>query len=371
MTTSAEIGVPDAELEELMAQLEMETGVAVAASPPPVTKPKPSVVLSEEDELLAALDDQPTAAAAATVVVAADPAPVTANVATVLVPEDEVTALENELNGAADEARQAGVHVTPEDELAALERELAGEPVAVKDPVVAVGTPQVTAVKTLEVVQEVADSSDDERGMSFIPGEVLVDPETAPKPAPKPTAAPVEAHSAPGVDPFGPASTGGLQFFTDPSKFTATTSISDNDLDKCMIEQNGLRSFYGTEAARAERQAARIKVKFEILEATLYEEHRRLAAEEGEKVTEKALENRVKSDPRWGKGKLMVIDAAGISDINRALVESLRDRKDMLVQLGADRRDEMKGQARVMGAAGIAQELRDRAMGLVKEQQQS
>jgi len=350
MSTS-EISVPDKELEELMMQLEMETGVTVAASPAPVVTPKPSVALSVEDELLAALDHQP--------------------------PEDSTVVVSD---GAADEllaalepvsvSPAATITASPEDELAALERELAGEPVVVKEPVIAVGGAVVTSSKALEVVQEVADSVDDERGVSFIPGEVLVDPETAPQPAPKATAV-AETPTAALTNPFGgvPAD-GGLQFFTDPSKFTATTSISDNDLDKCMIEQNGLRSFYGTEAARAERQAARIKVKFEILEATLYEEHRRLAAEEGEKVTEKALENRVKSDPRWGKGKLMVIDAAGISDINRALVESLRDRKDMLVQLGADRRDEMKGQARVMAGSSLQQELKDRAMNAAKEQQQ-
>jgi len=362
MSTS-EISVPDKELEELMMQLEMETGVTVAASPAPVVTPKPSVALSVEDELLAALDHQPPEDST---VVVSDSAVTQLVAAAVAASPAELS------DGAADELLAAleSVSVSPEDELAALERELAGEPVVVKEPVIAVGGAVVTGSKALEVVQEVADSADDERGMSFIPGEVLVDPETAPKPAPKATAV-AETPTAALTNPFGavPAD-GGLQFFTDPSKFTATTSISDNDLDKCMIEQNGLRSFYGTEAARAERQAARIKVKFEILEATLYEEHRRLAAEEGEKVTEKALENRVKSDPRWGKGKLMVIDAAGISDINRALVESLRDRKDMLVQLGADRRDEMKGQARVMAGSSLQQELKDRAMNAAKEQQQ-
>lgn len=73
------------------------------------------------------------------------------------------------------------------------------------------------------------------------------------------------------------------------------------------------------------------------------------------------LENRVKSNPIWMKAKLAVIDAQGVSGINKALVESLKDRKDMLVQLGADRRGEMQGAVRTMASKDAAQSERDRA----------
>lgn len=470
---TAEIAVPDKELEDLMAQLEMETGVAVAPSPAPVVAAKPSVALSEDDELLAALGEDPAPAAVSVglfvgQIVGVEPHPASAAVGIAQVnigshtiqvacradrgleigkmvavgtpglvfngievkatdlrgtasdgqifsgkelgiseevknyepqggvvgalltaeslkslPWEDNSLAELEAELAAGEATAtittettaraeadaalstavtgAATTISPEDELAALEAELAG--VTLAAPVEAVGKPTQTAGKVLEIVQETSDS--EERGLSFIPGEVLHDPETAPKPvaaiATAETEVSLNLNPAPGA--------GGLQFFTDPAKFTVNTRISDTDLDTCLIEQNSLRSTYGVAAAKAEQQAARVKVKFEILEATLYEEQRRLAAEEGEKVTEKALENRVKSDPRWGKGKMLVIDAAGIADVNRALVESLRDRKDMLVQLGADRRDEMKGQARVMANASANAELALRAQNAVKGQQ--
>lgn len=363
MTT--EIAAPDLELEELMAQLELETGVAVAASPAPAAKVAPvaaavvaavvapvTTTTSEDDELLAGLDAQPSAAATAQVTMADDggaallaelegttaAAVVTPVAAAVVAPVVEASAL------------------SPEDEIAALEAELAGEAAPVVE---IVGTPKTTAPVILEIVQEV--HSDEPRGMSFIPGEILVDPE---KFAIEPTVQVVP-------DTTPKPALGALDFFTDPEKFTFDTAISDNDLDRCFIEQNSLRSFYGVAAAKAEKQAARVKIKFEVLEATLYEEHRRLAAEDGEKVTEKSLENKVKSDPRWMRAKMLVVDAACISDINRALVDSLRDRKDMLVQMGADRRDEMKGAARLMAGGGLAQDLRERATSTLKDQMQA
>jgi hypothetical protein len=155
---------------------------------------------------------------------------------------------------------------------------------------------------------------------------------------------------------------GPLQHYVDVDQFREDTHVSDINLDKCLIEQAGLRAYYGAQAARAEAQAARVKAKFEVVEATLYDHHRKQLALTGEKTTEKMVENAVKLDPRWLKAKNLVIEADTISSINRSLVESLKDRRDMLIQLGADRRDEFKGAARVLAEQGERDELRDRAL---------
>jgi hypothetical protein len=143
----------------------------------------------------------------------------------------------------------------------------------------------------------------------------------------------------------------------DVAQFKSETAVSDVNLDKCMMEQNSLRAYYGELAARAEAQASRVKVQVEIKEAELYDKHRKSLAATGEKVTEKAVENAVKLDPVWGAIKNRLIEAETIASINKSLVESLKDRRDMIIQLGADRRDEFKGQARVMAE----RELRERA----------
>lgn len=160
----------------------------------------------------------------------------------------------------------------------------------------------------------------------------------------------------------GTAGPGNLQHYVDVDQFRADTRVTEANLDQCMIEQSGLRAYYGAIAARAEAQAARVKAKFEVVEATLYDHHRKALAATGEKVTEKMVENAVKLDPRWIKAKNTVIEAETIATINKSLVESLRDRKDMLVQLGADRREELKGSLRIMEERQEREELRDRAL---------
>jgi predicted dinucleotide-utilizing enzyme len=114
-------------------------------------------------------------------------------------------------------------------------------------------------------------------------------------------------------------------------------------------------------AARAESQSDTLKARFEVIEAKLYDEHRKLLLASGEKVTEKMVENAVKMDVRWFKGKNTVIEAGSIAAINKQLVESIKDRRDMIIQLGADRRDEFKGQARIMAADAERDSLKDRA----------
>lgn len=153
-----------------------------------------------------------------------------------------------------------------------------------------------------------------------------------------------------------------LDFYIDVDKFRDDTKVTEATLDACMIEQNGLRAWYGAQAARAEAQAARVKAKFEVVECTLYDHHRKLLAAGSEKVTEKMVEAAVKLDSRWLKGKNLVIEAETIASINKGLVESIKDRRDMIIQLGADRRDEYKGAARVMAEQGQRDSMRDRAV---------
>lgn len=153
-----------------------------------------------------------------------------------------------------------------------------------------------------------------------------------------------------------------LEFFVDPATFQKETQVSEINLDKCMMEQNSLRAFYGAQAAYAEAQAARVKTRFEVTEASLYDEHRRGLAASGEKVTEKMVENTVKLDSRWLAAKENLIEADTIANVNKALVMSIVDRRDMIIQLGADRRDENKGAARIMEREQIASRARE-AMG--------
>lgn len=157
-----------------------------------------------------------------------------------------------------------------------------------------------------------------------------------------------------------------LNFYVDIPSFNRDTKLTEATLDSAMMEQSGLRAFYGSQAAQAEAQHARLKVRFEVLEAKLYDEHRKALAAGTEKVTEKMVENAVKLDPRWLKGKNTVIEADTIAAINKSLVISLADRKDMMVQLGADRREEFKGGVRIMAAQDERESIAERAKAAFK-----
>lgn len=157
-----------------------------------------------------------------------------------------------------------------------------------------------------------------------------------------------------------------LNFYVDVQSFNRDTKLTEATLDAAMMEQSGLRAFYGSQAAQAEAQHARLKVRFEVLEAKLYDEHRKLLAAGTEKVTEKMVENAVKLDPRWLKGKNTVIEADTIAAINKSLVISLADRKDMMVQLGADRREEFKGGVRMLAAQDERESIAERAKAAFK-----
>lgn len=205
--------------------------------------------------------------------------------------------------------------------------------------------------------------------------------ETQPEPEPAPAPAPVKAKPAPAPAPkeealdMGEAGEPGvlsadvpktsaraqLEFFVDVNQFNRDTKLTEATLDTAMMEQASLRAFYGSQAANAEAQHSRLKVRFDVLEAKLYDEHRKTLAAGGEKVTEKMVENAVKLDPRWSKAKNAVIEAETIASINKSLVISLADRRDMMIQLGADRREEYKGQLRITAAQDERESLAQRA----------
>ena len=153
-----------------------------------------------------------------------------------------------------------------------------------------------------------------------------------------------------------------LAYYVDASEFNEAARISEVELDRCMIEQNALRAYYGVLAAKAEAQATRVKNRFEVLEATLYNDVRGKLSGLDAKVTEKMIDNAIKIDPRWLKGKNLLAEAEEIAQTNKILAESLRDRASMLVQLGADRRDDFKGEMRTLSKQSDRDDLRERAL---------
>ncbi|TSP13996.1 hypothetical protein [Cupriavidus campinensis] len=270
--------------------------------------------------------------------------------------------LEAELGGAAPPVMPAptatdAAPANPElDDLAALEKLEATKTAAL--PIASVDD-DLAALEELDLPAgkgPLPDLTPEPKQPQEFPIKILTPPAEIIEPAPTPK---VVERVAP--EPAKSVATG-LEFYVDEDAFRASTSVSEVNLDQAMMEQSALRSYYGAMLARAEAQHARVKARFEVKEAQLYDTHRRSLAETGEKVTEKAVENAVKLDPAWLTAKNLVIEAESIAGVLKALNESLKDRRDMVIQLGADRRDETKGQARIMAREAAHQATRDAAL---------
>jgi hypothetical protein len=384
MAVQQETPIGDDDLDALMAQLEEETAGMVAA--PPAAKAAPVV----EDDPLAGLDEDPTVFAPATtakVEAAVDLDPtdprdsgivdleteakldrqIAAANASAAEPslDDELAALEAEMGGTATAARK------PDDKFAALAgklkdkypsdipkaaKELNKAGVVSEDDAVALAQAQAAREETLdEELKAIA-------GTLKPAGKVaaaLPDPDETPK---NPNPPPVEEKPA-AARSTAPA---GLQHSIDVAQFRKDISVSETNLDNCMMEQAGLIAYYVEQAAKAEAQYLRLKARFGVLEAQLYDTHRKALVAAGEKATEKQVENAVKIDPKWLHNQNIVIEAETIATINKGLVESLKQRRDMIIQLGADRREEGKGAARIVAAGAAHADAKSRAMELAK-----
>jgi hypothetical protein len=335
--TTPEIPVPDDELDSLMLELEEATGVPAAAPAPKktpvVATPEPT---SDELEGLDELDEAP-----ASTPVEAD---LTLSDEDLIVLEEEGTTVVLAAPAPTPLAAPVADESNVDDELAALEAEIESGTVA----------PPATPPWDEESTEPAETLT-----MPHPPAEEL-EP-VAPAPAPAPTKSSIEEEEVAAIAKAKKAAAA-LDYYIDVDSFKADMQVTENNLDDCMMQQASLRAFYGARAARAEAQASSIKTRFEVREAKIYDEHRKALVTSGEKVTEKAVENMVKIDPRWIAGKQLVIEAESIAAVAKSCVFALSDRRDMIIQLGADRRDESKGQARIMAAQAERENLANRAV---------
>lgn len=378
------IDLDNQQLTDLMAELEATTGVTVASVAAPVVKVlevPADDILVEKDEI-AALEEAGSLEPATVVEEKPDAS---------MFSESELLEMDS-LNVAKGEKPKAD----PADlqaQLAALAASAPagiGEILSPEDPIAGVTDSELNAALSL-LDEEIPDDTAPKGTAGPSVEDLMAEVEAgtaAPIPAEAVTAKPVieptsevieaaatgtlsalaghfekkDAGGAAGSGSAGSsAPTTSLRYFVDPAAFKKETAVNNYNLDTCFMEQSSLRAYYGSMAAQAEAQASLSKTKFEVLEARLYDHHRKALAAGGEKTTEKMVENAVKCDPRWLQGKERVIDAESIAAVNKALSVSLADRRDMLIQLGADRRDESKGQARLLAIKEQQEDTANRA----------
>lgn len=148
----------------------------------------------------------------------------------------------------------------------------------------------------------------------------------------------------------------------DPRQLQKDLAINENLLDDAFISQAAMFAHYAGVAHRASRRADQLAHQVKLVEAKLDQEIRQEAADSGEKLTEAAIKNRILLDPRHRKITERHLDAKAVAAMTKDGCESFKQRRDMLIQVGANVREEQKGELRMKAARENVDDLKGRAL---------
>ena len=135
----------------------------------------------------------------------------------------------------------------------------------------------------------------------------------------------------------------------DDAKIKADASYTTANMTDAFQQQAGLYVEYATYAARASRQVDDLKLLLEVKESVAFRAIRDQAATKGAKITDKGAEYAVSTHPDVIAVKRALNEAKQIEAIAKGALEALKQKRDMLIQQGADGRQERKGELRMNG----------------------
>ena len=144
----------------------------------------------------------------------------------------------------------------------------------------------------------------------------------------------------------------------DVASFQRDILIEEIDLNKAFRNQAAAFAYYATLSFRAMQDASAKKLKLAITESQLDKKIRDDAAESAStladddkkvksptgKLTEKQIEHSICRDPSYIAITLEYNEAVAMQNLCNNALEAFRQRRDMLIQLGANARDEAKGE---------------------------
>lgn len=147
-----------------------------------------------------------------------------------------------------------------------------------------------------------------------------------------------------------------------PKQLQKDLAFSEHNLDDAFMSQSGMFAHYSGVAHRAARRYDQIAQQVKLVEARLDQEIRQQAADDGEKITEAAIKNRLLLDPRHRKITERMHDAKAVAGMTKDACESFKQRRDMLIQMGANVREEQKGEMRMKAARESQSDMQNRAL---------
>ena len=120
-------------------------------------------------------------------------------------------------------------------------------------------------------------------------------------------------------------------------------SISAETLNDCFMEQAGLYAFYAMQAKKVSTALGLKRVHLDTHSAKLGKEFRKEYIASGIKATEKMIENQIFVTASYVKLNLDIVELKTTETLLRDCLESLKQKKDMMIQLAVQQREEFKG----------------------------
>jgi hypothetical protein len=139
-----------------------------------------------------------------------------------------------------------------------------------------------------------------------------------------------------------------VKTYIDADQLRRDVAINENDLSSAMSTQASLFTYYSELNVRAKRQVNNLELLVEIAEGKAAKKLREQAVSLGEKPVQARIDKEVLIDSSVIQAKRALNEAKHVASLCQAAVDALRQRRDMLVQMGNDRREDKKGELRII-----------------------
>lgn len=152
-----------------------------------------------------------------------------------------------------------------------------------------------------------------------------------------------------------------VRWLVDPKEIMDATKLNPADLSNEMTVQASTFAYYSTQLAKAERQVDRFKMRRDLAYAKCDRNIRDSAAEEGTKLTEKQIEQQVNRSRAYVSACDQYSESKEVAAVIKGCVDSLRHKRDMLIQMGLMQREEMKGELSIRAQEDAVNRVKNKA----------
>lgn len=153
----------------------------------------------------------------------------------------------------------------------------------------------------------------------------------------------------------------------DAAQIAEDVSFTEATLDDEMIRQPALVAHYGRLVADLQYKMDTAKQILEITESRAAQEMRDEAADNGTKITETQINSTLPTREKVMKARKQYNRAKADFEAAKTALESLRHKKDMMIQIGVNRRSELENKIRGLASVDASEEKARQARAEAKE----